>query len=143
MSVRDDAVQVHAERLSNDVLTKCVDSMDSMQKEAAAHALETDMRCADLQRALTAARENLIDRIDEVKAGAEAQLTAEVEKTHADIQQEVYQLIDEEKRDRIKADMERVASLQRRLGAIEHNMSRLVEQLRADQEDALLAHHQS
>eukprot|EP00971_Amphidinium_carterae_P196756 3904886-Amphidinium_carterae.1 len=66
MSKQDDEVRAHAEALCNDVLTK------------------TDTRCTHLQRALSAARDNLLEKINEVKAG----LQADLEKLHADMQQE-------------------------------------------------------
>mmetsp|Transcript_39807 Transcript_39807/g.93771 ORF Transcript_39807/g.93771 Transcript_39807/m.93771 type:complete len:1965 (+) Transcript_39807:164-6058(+) len=142
-SAQDEKVKAHADNVSKDALKKCMDVIDIVRDDLAAQVTLNDHRAEDLRDTLAASEERHSQKTAALEESLLARLAEDLKNERESMQQEVAQLVDEERRARMKGESERVASLQRRLAAFEDILTRKLDSLKVEQDEALVNHRHS
>jgi len=134
--------RAYADRVGQDARATAEVALAAFVEDMARQAAKADRTTGDIAREIASVEARLSDSITvvETKASKCFQDGLRLEREH--LQSEVERLLEEERSHRMQAETERLASLQKRLGAHEELTTRRLDDLKIRQDDAFATHRQ-
>mmetsp|Transcript_79996 Transcript_79996/g.124752 ORF Transcript_79996/g.124752 Transcript_79996/m.124752 type:complete len:1771 (+) Transcript_79996:28-5340(+) len=143
LSDSQNEARVYADRVAQEAKTAADIALAKFIEDVARETAKADRTVSEIAREIATVEARLQDLILGVDNKAASQLQDGLKLERERTQNEVERLFDEERSHRMQAEAERLASLQKRLGAHEDLTTRRLEDLKVRQDDAFASHRQS
>jgi len=134
--------RAYSDRLAQDTRAAIDIAVGEVREESMRRGQRHERLYADLAKETTSLEERLSSSIALLDLKASTRLTEELSLERERTREDMQRLLEEERSIRVRAETERLSSLQKRLGAHEELTTRRLDELRGRQDDAMLTHKQ-